>query len=243
MEAIEIAHNKEWSIAWLFKSTNSFFLVNAKTVIDTWILIALIVVACIVATILIRRPRGIGQYGLILLINHINQLCIQTIGFFSIKHLSFITTMFIFLLVSNLAPLIPGLEEPTADLNTALALGIISFIYIQYEAIKTHGLCVYIDGYFKPFFLLLPLNIIGKLATVMSMSFRLFGNIFGGALISQIYFSAINKYWLIHLLCFACGVNFLIIGFFTIFEGALQAFVFTILTLTHLGLALQEEGH
>ena len=77
----------------------------------------------------------------------------------------------------------------------------------------------------------------------MSMSFRLFGNIFGGALITHIYFGALNKYWLLHLLCFVCGLNLLITGFFTVFEGTLQAFVFTMLTITNLGLALQGEGH
>lgn len=243
MEAIEVAHSQEWSLAWLFNSTSSLLLINAKTVIDTWIILGIITLTCIVATIFIRRSTGLTQHAIIMFIDALNQLCVQTIGFFSLKHLSFITTLFIFILISNIAPLFPGLEEPTADLNTTLALGLIAFIYIQYESIKAQGIGAYIGSYFKPFFLLLPLNIIGKLATVMSMSFRLFGNIFGGALISQIYFGAINKYWFIHLICFALGINLLITGFFTVFEGALQAFVFTMLTLTHLGLALQGEGH
>lgn len=242
METIELGHTQVWSLGWLFQSTSNFLFVNAKTVIDTWIIMGIITMLCIVGFYLMHRSATVGRHSMIMVIDLFDQLCIQATGFFSLKHLSFITALFTFILICNIAPLI-GLEEPTIDLNTTLALGIIVFIYIQYEAIKKQGIISYIGGYFKPFFLFLPLNVIGKLATTMSMSFRLFGNIFGGALISQLYFGALNKYWLIHLICFALGMNLLITGFFTLFEGALQAFVFTMLTVTHLGLALQGDGH
>lgn len=243
MEAIEIGHTQQWFFGWLFNSSSAFFSINAKTVIDTWIVMGIIIIFCIVGLIIMHRSPTVGRHGAIMVIDAFDSMCIQAIGFFSLKHLSFITALFIFILACNVAPLIPGLEEPTIDLNTTLALGIIVFIYIQYEAIKKQGILAYIAGYFKPFFLLLPLNIIGKLATIMSMSFRLFGNIFGGALITQLYFGALNRYWIIHIICLGLGLNLLIVGFFTLFEGLLQAFVFTMLTVTHLGLALQGDGH
>jgi F-type H+-transporting ATPase subunit a len=145
-------------------------------------------------------------------------------------------------LACNTFAVFPGIEEPTRNLNTTLALGFIAFIYIQYEAIKKNGLYAYIKGYFQPIFLLLPLNIIGKLASVVSMSFRLFGNIFGGSLITHIYLSAISSHWLIQTIMLLTGINLLVTIFFTLFEGALQAFVFTMLTVTYLGLTLQEDG-
>ncbi len=243
MDGIDVGNTHSWSLSWLFNSESSVFVLNAKTLIDTWIVMGIIFCVCIIGLIIMHRSNSIARHALIMLIDTCDQFCTQAIGFFSLKHISFIAALFIFILLCNIAPLIPGMEEPTTDLNTTFALGFIAFIYIQYESIKKNGVTAYIQSYFQPFFLLLPLNIIGKLATVMSMSFRLFGNIFGGSLITQIYFGAINKFWLLHLLCFACGINLLITGFFTVFEGTLQAFVFTMLTITNLGLALQGEGH
>jgi len=243
MGGIEVGDVHSWSLSWLFNSDNALFVLNAKTLIDTWILMGILSCLCGIAFIMMHRPAGLARHTIIMLVDTCDRFCTQAIGFFSLKHISFIASLFIFILLCDLAPLIPGMEEPTTDLNTTLALGCIAFLYIQYESIKKHGVIAYIQSYFQPFFLLLPLNVIGKLATIMSMSFRLFGNIFGGALITQIYFGALNKFWLLQLACFACGLNLLITGFFTVFEGTLQAFVFTMLTITNLGLALQGEGH
>jgi F-type H+-transporting ATPase subunit a len=243
MSGIEGGHATSWSVGWLFNTESDFFILNAKTLIDTWIVMGIILAFCIIGLILLKCSSGTAHHAMLMVANAADQFCTQALGFFSPKHISFIATFFIFILLCNLAPLIPGMEEPTTDLNTTLALGLIAFLYTQYESIKKYGIIAYIKGYFQPFILLLPLNIIGKFATVVSMSFRLFGNIFGGALITKIYAGAISKWWLLQLICFACGLNLLITGFFTVFEGTLQAFVFTMLTVTNLGLALQGEGH
>ncbi len=242
MDGIETGHAQYWSVGWLFGSDSNFFVLNAKTVIDTWIIMGFIFTLCIITLIILRRPSSLARHAVIMIADNCDQFCTQAIGFFSLKHISFIATLFIFTLLCNIAPLVPGMEEPTTDLNTTFALGLIAFIYTQWESIKKYGVFAYIQSYFQPFILLLPLNVIGKFATVMSMSFRLFGNIFGGALITKIYFGAINKYWLLQLVS-ACGLGLLITGFFTVFEGTLQAFVFTMLTVTNLSLALQGEGH
>jgi F-type H+-transporting ATPase subunit a len=90
---------------------------------------------------------------------------------------------------------------------------------------------------------MLPLNVIGKLSSIISISFRLFGNIFGGAIITKLYFGAIGGSIILELLGLLSGLNFLIVAFFTLFEGLLQAFVFAMLTLTYLALSTQEGGH
>lgn len=243
MNGIDVGHAHSWSLGWLFNSDSSYFVLNVKTLIDTWVVMGILFALCIVALFMMHQSGGIARHAIIMLVDACDNFCTQAIGFFSIKHISFITTLFIFILLCNLAPLIPGMEEPTTDLNTTLALGLIAFLYVQYESIKKFGIVAYIQSYFQPFILLLPLNIIGKLATIMSMSFRLFGNIFGGALITQIYFGALSKFWFLQFICLMLGINLLITGFFTVFEGTLQAFVFTMLTITNLGLALQGEGH
>ena len=135
------------------------------------------------------------------------------------------------------------MDEPTKDLNTTLALGIISFLYIQIYTVKAHGFKEYLKEYLTPFFLMLPLNIIGKLATIVSISFRLFGNIFGGSIISHIYLHAIQGSLLLETLGLTLGINLAILIFFGLFEGFLQAFVFAMLSLTYLSIALQGEAH
>ena len=133
------------------------------------------------------------------------------------------------------------MEEPTASINTTLALAIIGFFYIQIHAIKHHGIKEYAKEYFQPFFLMLPLHIVGKLSNIVSMSFRLFGNIFGGATISKIYLSLIKSSIVYEVLGILSGINFIFPLFFGLLEGLLQAFVFTMLTLSYLSIALNSE--
>jgi F-type H+-transporting ATPase subunit a len=79
------------------------------------------------------------------------------------------------------------------------------------------------------------------LATIISISFRLFGNIFGGSIISEIWFGFLGKSIFFELGGILTGVNFLVLGFFGMFEAFLQAFVFTMLTLTYLSIGIQHE--
>ncbi len=134
------------------------------------------------------------------------------------------------------------MEEPTKDINTTLALGLISFFYIQTVAIYKQGILAYIKEYFSPFVFMFPLNIVGKLASIVSISFRLFGNIFGGSIIPKIYFGLIQGSLIGETIGLVLGLNFSLVLFFTLFEGSLQAFVFTMLTLTYLSIAIHGEG-
>jgi F-type H+-transporting ATPase subunit a len=242
MGNLDLITQHTWSLAPLLGTTHPFFTIQADIVLNTWIISAILILFFISVRLILTYNTGIASYAIVQVASNCMTFCGQTLGFFSPKHVSFIAALFIFILACNTFAVIPGIEEPTRDLNTTLALGIIVFLYIQYESIKKHGILSYIRGYFQPIFLLLPLNIIGKLSSVVSMSFRLFGNIFGGALITQIYTAAIRSHWIAQVIALSSGTNLLITGFFTLFEGALQAFVFTMLTLTYLALALQDEG-
>jgi F-type H+-transporting ATPase subunit a len=89
---------------------------------------------------------------------------------------------------------------------------------------------------------MMPLEVVGKISSVVSLSFRLFGNIFGGSIIIRLYQGLVHGYLLREIIGLITGINLLLVLFFVLFEGALQAFVFTVLTLTYLSIALQEEG-
>ena len=130
-----------------------------------------------------------------------------------------------------------GIHEPTKSVNTDLAIAILVFILCQLYGIKNKGIYHYIRDFADDpfpmkgplilFFFLNPffyLNLIGMLANVVSHSFRLFGNIFGGGMIIIIV-SSLLKYFLVPVGLFA---------FFGLFAGLVQAFVFTMLAVTYL---------
>ncbi len=135
-----------------------------------------------------------------------------------------ITALFLFLLLSNWLGIIPHLEEPTKDLNTPLSLGIMGFFISHWAGIKKKGIKSYLKAYAEPIFFMAPLNIIGELAKVISISFRLFGNIMGGSIIILVVS------YLVWNLILPPFLN----AFFGLFVGAIQAFVFTMLTLVYI---------
>lgn len=225
-----------------FGLTHPFFDLQKSTIVSTWIILGLMIPLIIIARWYLKK-RGSVLYHLTLsFMNSFIGLCQQSLGEVQFKHLTFITALFTFIFSANLFALIPGIEEPTKDINTTLALGICAFTYIQVYSIKTIGLWGYIKGYLSPFFLMFPINVVGKLATVVSLSFRLFGNIFGGFIITSIYLGVIKGNVLTETVGMLSGIDLLLKVFFGLFEGFLQAFVFSMLTLTYLSIALSGEG-
>jgi len=242
MNGAELVEIQQWSFGSLIGyEENPLFNVNSEIVIHTWIIMIILAVALACVNFIFRHTT-LGRFILLQFVSFFVDLTKQSLGLFVYSHCVFASSLFIFIALCNTAPLIPWLDEPTRDLNTALALGIIAFFYIQSATIKARGIGSYVKGFFQPFFVMLPLNIIGKLSSIVSISFRLFGNIFGGAVITKLYFSAIRGSIILELLGILSGINFLLIAFFTLFEGLLQAFVFAMLTLTYLSIGCQKDG-
>lgn len=221
--------------------THSFWQVNVHTIINTWVVLGLIVILVLAARYYLNKENSIGQFLVLSLIKNFKAQVIESIGKFYFSHFAFVTSLFIFIFLCNIVSLIPYIEEPTIDLNTTLGLGLVSFIYVHANSIKAHGLVEYIKGYFFPFFLLMPVNVIGTLATIISISFRLFGNIFGGAIINSLFTHAISGSILLETAGILSGINIILAMFFVLFEGFIQAFVFSMLSLTYLAIEIQEE--
>lgn len=241
MKDLNLSDIHEWSLGSFFHSNSPLLIVNKHTVIYTWIIIAFVFFVLIILNFFMKKYSTLKKITCYCVEPFIN-LTIQSIGYFSLSHFCFIGALFSFIFLCNIAPLIPGMDEPTKDLNTTLSLGLLAFLYIQATAIKQNGFWSYIKNeYFSPFFIMLPLHVIGKIASIVSISFRLFGNIFGGSIITNIYFGTLKNSLLFQFLGLFTGLNIIIVSFFTLFEGFLQAFVFTMLTLTYLAIALQDE--
>jgi F-type H+-transporting ATPase subunit a len=142
------------------------------------------------------------------------------------KHyLSLIGTLFLFILVCNLQGLVPGFDSPTANINTTLALALVAFSATHYIGLKRHSI-----GYIKHFMgpmwglapLMLPIELISHLARIMSLTFRLFGNMV-----------AKHKLLLVLALLMPFGAPIPILGL-GLLVSFVQAYVFTLLTMLYL---------
>ena len=194
-----------------------------------------------------RIPEGKGQTLLEVFVGGIMDFFGGILGDHGKKYVSFVGSFFIFILFLNYLGVIPGLQPPTADLNTTLALGITAVLGVQIIAIKENG----IIGYLKHLIgnpplmgiLMFPLEVIAQLSRAGSLAVRLFGNIFG----EKSVVIELTKLGLIVLIADAIPIIPVQVPmlFFGLFAGFLQAFVFTILTSIYIVLFIEhdEEAH
>jgi F-type H+-transporting ATPase subunit a len=213
---------------------------NAETITATWIVLLVLLGICIFIRFTLSRPDSLVRFAVVSFIRSWRDICIQTLGpVFTYERFALILSLFIFILTCNWISLLPFVEEPTRDLNTTLALGCISFFYKEHQTISSLGFKHYLKEFLHPFAIMFPINLIGHFSKIISISFRLFGNIFGGSIIIQLYTKSLSSSVFLELLGLATGMNMLLIAFFILFEGLIQAFVFTMLSLTYLSIALQ----
>ncbi|OED34342.1 ATP synthase F0 subunit A [PVC group bacterium (ex Bugula neritina AB1)] len=194
-------------------------------------------------------------------------------GFFSIlegtlkdrtrKYFPFVATVFLFILVSNIIGIIPGMSSPTEDLNVCLSLALTVFFVAHFSGICTKGLGGYLKSYGQPFIFMLPLNVIGEIGQTLSHCFRLFGNMFGGGvifgMIPMVVFKVISSVGgpdiveksfsqmglaggsLYALMAPVISIlYFVAYAFFGLFAGFVQAFVFAMLATTYISMQLSD---
>ncbi len=143
---------------------------------------------------------------------------------------NYIGTIFCFILLANVAGLF-GLRPPTADYGVTFGLALITFFLIHYNGFKYQKMA-HITNLFKPV-LLTPINIIGELATPLSMSLRLFGNVLSGTVMMGLIYGLIGKFALIW--------PAVLHGYFDVFSGAIQTYVFAMLTMVFISNNFEEE--
>ncbi len=146
------------------------------------------------------------------------------------KFANYIGTLFIFVLFSNISGLF-GLRPPTADYGVTLGLAMITFFLIHYNGFK-YQKSKHVTNLFKPI-LLSPINIIGEIATPISMSLRLFGNVLSGTVMMGLIYGLLPKI----ILLFWPGV---LHAYFDVFSGAIQTYVFCMLTMVFISQQFEE---
>ncbi len=204
--------------------------INIEVVGMTWIVIAILIVLGMITSwkrnILPRPMQVFGE----LIVTMLYDLTEDALGKeYAKKYAPMVCALFMFLLLSNWLGLIPRLEEPTKDLNTTLGLGVMGFCIAHYAGIKSKGFKAYAKEYFQPIFFMMPLNLIGELAKIVSISFRLFGNIMGGSIIILV----------VSHLVYSVVLPPFLYAFFGLFVGTIQAFVFTMLTIVYISVQVK----
>jgi F-type H+-transporting ATPase subunit a len=203
---------------------------NIEAIIMTWIACGLLIVFGLLASYKKARIPGAWQIVGELFVSQFFNLTEDALDKeMAKKYGPLICALFMFLVLSNWLGILPYLEEPTKDLNTPLSLGIMGFVISHSVAIKTKGLKTYIKEYFAPIFFMMPLNLIGEIAKIVSISFRLFGNIMGGSIIILV----------VSYLSYNILLPPFLNAFFGLFVGAIQAFVFTMLTLVYISVQVK----
>jgi len=141
----------------------------------------------------------------------------------------FISTLFLFVLFANWVSIIPGLSSPTQDLNVTMGLALMVFAMSHVQAMKAKGMKAYWKGYLEPMPFMLPLNIISELSKPMSHAFRLFGNVLAGTILITVVMTKFAPIVLPSILNMIFGLFF----------GMIQAFVFAILAVAYINVAVE----
>ena len=143
--------------------------------------------------------------------------------------LPFIASLWLFLIIANLAGLIPGLHSPTRDLSVTSALAVLVFFWVHWFGIKTQGLKNYLHHYLAPNPFLLPFHIISELTRTLALAVRLFGNMMSLEMAAMLILLVAG---------FLAPIPILMLH---IIEALVQAYIFGMLALIYLAGAMQSQ--
>lgn len=166
-----------------------------------------------------------------LIVEMLDNMITGVMGKSAPKFLNYIGTLFIFILISNISGLF-GLRAPTADYGVTLPLGIITYCLIFFNKLKYQKISGFIKGLCDPWPFWAPINIIGDVAVPISLSLRLFANVLSGTVMLALV------YGLLHAIAYAWPSVLHL--YFDLFSGAIQTYVFCMLTMTYVSDAIGE---
>jgi F-type H+-transporting ATPase subunit a len=157
----------------------------------------------------------------------------QVIGHRYPEFQAYLTCIGLFVLLNNLVGLIPGIKAPTSMIEVTLGLALLTFLYYNYYGVRTQGVIGYLKHFAGPIWwmawLVFPIEVFSNLARIMSLSVRLYANMFAGDLVTLVFFSMCPVIVPSIFLAFHFAISFV------------QAFVFMLLTMIYLSLATAQE--
>lgn len=167
-----------------------------------------------------------------LIVEMLDNMITGVMGKSAPKFLNYISTIFIFILISNISGVF-GLRAPTADYGVTFPLGIITFCLIFFNKIKYQKVSGFIKGLCQPWPFWAPINIISDIAVPVSLSLRLFANVLSGTVMLALFYGLLPIFVKI-------GIPSVLHLYFDLFSGAIQTYVFCMLTMTYITDAIGE---
>ena len=183
-------------------------------------------------TLSVEKPNA-GQQIAEEIHARIGDLAEQIIGHGYERFQSWVICIFLFVLLNNLLGLIPGVPAPTTSPWVPLGVAVPTFLYYNYQGFREQGLIGYVKHFCGPIWwvawLILPIEIVSHLARMMSLTIRLYANMFASDMVTLGFFSLIPV-----------GIPAIFLGLH-VFVSIIQAFVFMLLTMIYLSLAVSHE--
>ncbi len=189
------------------------------TLVSTWV--AMAVITLIAWVLGKRRPMMLEM-----VVEFLADMVSNMMGRPAAPYLPLLGALFIFIAMANIISAVPLVTAPTKDLNTPVTLALVVFFSVHYFGIRELGLRGYIKQLASPIFML-PLELISQVSRTLSLSIRLFGNIFSGEMVVAVIFSLIPL------------IAPLPLQLFGMLIGLLQAYVFTALASVYIGAAVE----
>lgn len=198
-----------------------------EPVATTWGLMAVLTIGAAFATRRLRAEPNKAQAALELIVSTIEAQIRETLRTDPRPYLPFLATLFIFIACANLLALAPGLEPPTAHLETDAALAAIVFFAVRYFGVRALGWRNYLAQFARPTWVMLPLNLVSEITRTFSLMVRLFGNIMSGVFVIGVVLSLVGLF---------VPIPFMALELLT---GLIQAYIFTVLAMVFIGGAVE----
>lgn len=199
-----------------------------QAVLTTWAIMLILVVGSFLLTRQLKQAPDKRQAALELIVTTMDTQITQTSGAEPAPYRSFIGTLFLFILVANWSSLIPGLEPPTAQLETDAALAILVFLSVVWFGVRSGGLRGYLKSFASPNVIMIPLNMLESVTRVFSMFVRLFGNVMSGVFVIGIVASLAGLLVPIPLMAL------------DLLTGLVQAYIFAVLAMVFITSTVEE---
>ena len=202
-----------------------------ETIVGTWIIMGVLIIgALILRRLFFKDPKEIPESRL----QNIVELVVEGMENFATGPLgekyvwldNWFFAIFAFLVFSNTSGLF-GFRPPTADIATTFAMSISTFILVQSMALR-FATKAHLKSLAQPFPIFLPMNIIGEMAIIISLSFRMFGNVLAGTIILGLIYGLMPWFG---TLIFPAALH----AYFDLFAGVIQAYIFCILSMSFIG--------
>ena len=194
-----------------------------EPVVVTWAMIAALALAAFLSSRALKLKPSRIQAVLEAIVGALEAQIRDTMRVAPAPYLPLLGTIFVFIFVANWSSLIPGIEPPTAHIETDAALALIVFLAVIYFGVRARGIGGYLKTFAEPTFIMVPLNIVETFTRIFSLIVRLFGNVMSGVFIIGIVLSLAGLLVPIPLMAL------------DLLTGAVQAYIFAVLAMVFIG--------